>query len=363
VRDAARELFDSRTPRERYRDALVAAGLGNTALVRDWLNEADRALREAPLVNAPHVEEGLLAAADAMALGYRVSAKRGQEILFEMALASDTTTTLYIDVWYVDSRRSDSVVHVNSADSGQRTLRHKPRRDGVYIVRAQPELLRAGRFTATVRIAGTLAFPVRGGREHDIGSSFGDSRDGGSRSHHGIDIFAPRGTPVLAAAPGVVTRVGEIGLGGNVVWMHDRDGNRLYYAHLDRWHVNEGDAVEIGDTLGFVGNTGNARTTPPHLHFGVYRRGEGPMDPFWFVHQPSAQVPRLVADTSALGRYIGAARTALAVRSAPGSRADTAGLVTSDTSARVIAATGEWYRVRLADGATGYVRARETGAN
>ena len=90
----------------------------------------------------------------------------------------------------------------------------------------------------------------------------------------------------MAAAPGTVTRVNETNLGGKVVWLRDTLGNSLYYAHLDSQAVSSGMQVNIGDTLGFVGNTGNARTTPPHLHFGVYRRGEGPVDPWWFLHRP-----------------------------------------------------------------------------
>ncbi|MBI4485879.1 MAG: M23 family metallopeptidase [Acidobacteria bacterium] len=83
--------------------------------------------------------------------------------------------------------------------------------------------------------------------------------------HHGVDIFAPRGTPVLAAAGGIVTSGGTSSLGGNVVWIA-RPGRREahYYAHLDRQLVTPGTFVEAGDVIGTVGNTGNARGTLPH---------------------------------------------------------------------------------------------------
>jgi hypothetical protein len=106
---------------------------------------------------------------------------------------------------------------------------------------------------------------VKPGTERDIGSRFGAPRDAGARSHHGIDIFARRGTPVVAAATGVVNRVNVTDIGGKVVWVRDVLGNSLYYAHLDSQAVSSGMRVNVGDTLGFVGNTGNARTTPPHL--------------------------------------------------------------------------------------------------
>jgi murein DD-endopeptidase MepM/ murein hydrolase activator NlpD len=359
IRERAEGLFERRPARERYSDALEKAGLGSRALVRDWAAAAERALREPAVITTPHVEEGFVAASDVVALGYRVKARRGQEITFDMAIPGDTTTLVFLDVWYVDPVEGGPSL-VAHADSGERTIRHKPRRDGDYIVRAQPELLRSARFTTTVRLGATLAFPVHGRGERDIGSVFGDSRDGGARSHHGIDIFAPRGTPVIAASSGVVTRVGSRGLGGNVVWMSDEDGNRLYYAHLDRWNVTEGARVQTGDTLGFVGNTGNARTTPPHLHFGVYHRGQGPANPYWFVHKPRTTTPRIVADTSAIGEWVRIARGTGVLRTGPAGSADTAVAVESGASARVVAATADWYRVRLPDGVIGYVPSRST---
>jgi SH3-like domain-containing protein len=194
---------------------------------------------------------------------------------------------------------------------------------------------------------------VQGGGERDIGSGFGDARDGGRRSHHGIDIFAPRGTPVVAAAPGTVHRVEETPVGGKVVWMRDTLGNRLYYAHLDSQHVSAGTEVEMGDTLGFVGNTGNARTTPPHLHFGVYSRG--PVDPYWFVHSPRARATALAADTVMLGDWARLTRDRVVVHSGPDARADTVNRLPRETVVRVIAATGSWLRVKLPDGAVGYL--------
>jgi murein DD-endopeptidase MepM/ murein hydrolase activator NlpD len=358
LREGAGRLFDRRTPREQYQDALEQAGLGSRALVRDWLAAADRALTEPARVTSPHVEEGFVAASDVVALGYRLAARRGQEITFEIVIPGDTSTLVFLDVWYIAGDGASAPSQVAHADSGVRVIRHKPRRDGDYVVRAQPELLRSARFATSLRLSATLAFPVRGARERDIGSVFGDARDAGARSHHGIDIFAPRGTPVVAAASGVVTRVGTTGLGGNVVWMSDQEGNRLYYAHLDRSIVESNMKVSVGDTLGFVGNTGNARTTPPHLHFGVYRRGEGPTDPFWFVHEPRGTVPRLVADTSALGDWVRVARAPTALRSGPARTADTSLALTLDTPARVVAAIGDWYRVRLASGALGYLPMR-----
>lgn len=360
LRRAAEGLLDQREPRQRYVDALKNAGLGETALTTDWVAAGNRALHDAPLVPSPHEELGFLTPAEPSAIALRVRVRRGQELTLEMDLPGDTTTTLFLDAWEVGQDSLQTLDHLASADSGERLIRVSPRRDGEVIVRAQPELLRGGRFRALVRVSPTLAFPVRQGNERDIGSRFGAPRDAGARSHHGIDIFAKRGTPVVAAAAGVVNRVNETNIGGKVVWLRDSRGNSLYYAHLDSQAVTPGMRVETGDVLGFVGNTGNARSTPPHLHFGVYRRGEGPVDPYWFVYRPRGVPARIVADTTRLGRWIRPSVARATLRRAPSIAADTVGPLGPHSAMLVVSAAGEWYRVRMPDGATGFVSARLT---
>jgi murein DD-endopeptidase MepM/ murein hydrolase activator NlpD len=93
--------------------------------------------------------------------------------------------------------------------------------------------------------------------------------------HHGEDIFAPMGAPILAVARGTVFSVGWNDLGGNRLWLRDQQGNEFYYAHLSAFSplaVN-GAQVQAGDVLGFVGNSGDAETTPPHLHFEIHPVG------------------------------------------------------------------------------------------
>ncbi|HEX6097840.1 MAG TPA: M23 family metallopeptidase [Thermoanaerobaculia bacterium] len=116
-----------------------------------------------------------------------------------------------------------------------------------------------------------LYMPVVGVQPRELYNSWGDARDGGRRRHKGIDIFAPKGTGVVAVADGIVSYIGEQPKGGLCLWLTTEDGTSFYYAHLDRWAPGlfEGMEVRSGDLLGYVGNTGNAKTTPPHLHFGV----------------------------------------------------------------------------------------------
>ncbi|MEM6327048.1 MAG: M23 family metallopeptidase [Bacteroidota bacterium] len=126
----------------------------------------------------------------------------------------------------------------------------------------------------------TLPVPVVGVAPRDLADTWGAARSGGRR-HEGIDIFAPRGTPVVSATEGVVSRVGGNVLGGTVVGVVGPGREWHYYAHLDAHapDLAEGQRVAPGDTLGFVGATGNAVGTPPHLHYGIYRVG-GAVNPY-----------------------------------------------------------------------------------
>ena len=129
-----------------------------------------------------------------------------------------------------------------------------------------------------------LVIPVAGVGADRLRDSFEDARSGG-RVHHAIDIAAPTGTPALAATDGVVTQKRWNRLGGRTLYLTSADGRYdFYYAHLDSYAdgVEVGTPVARGQTLGTVGETGNARG--PHLHFQVLdRRGGGrgtPVNPF-----------------------------------------------------------------------------------
>ena len=125
----------------------------------------------------------------------------------------------------------------------------------------------------------TLPVPVQSVAPRQVADTFGAPR-GADRRHEGVDIFAPRGTPVTSTTRGVVVAINDRGLGGRQVWVLGPGGERHYYAHLDDWApgLAEGDVVEAGAALGTVGNSGNARGTPPHLHYGVYG-SDGALDP------------------------------------------------------------------------------------
>ena len=119
--------------------------------------------------------------------------------------------------------------------------------------------------------AGGYVFPVYGPSGYS--DTFGGPRaDVSGGCHHGDDIFAPLGAPILAVASGTVFSVGWNPIGGWRLWLRDQAGNEFYYAHLSAYSklaVN-GTHVRAGQVLGFVGNTGDAQGTPFHLHFEVH---------------------------------------------------------------------------------------------
>jgi murein DD-endopeptidase MepM/ murein hydrolase activator NlpD len=144
----------------------------------------------------------------------------------------------------------------------------------------------------TPALSGSWAFPVWG-KKTNIGSFWGDARDGGKRKHEGIDIFAKKGTPVVAVFDGVIVSKSITPLGGKNLWLQStRHGVRAYYAHLDEQKVKAGQLVKKGQVIGTVGNTGNARNTPAHLHFGIYKWFGGAVDPLPYVqHSPKILTP------------------------------------------------------------------------
>ncbi len=119
-----------------------------------------------------------------------------------------------------------------------------------------------------------MVFPVDD--PHDYIDSFLAPRSGG-RQHQGIDIFAPTGTNLFAVERGVIAKVGTNRLGGIKLWLYGESGTTYYYAHLLAFApgIRDGLVVEAGDVVGYVGNTGNAISTPPHLHFEIHP-GNGP---------------------------------------------------------------------------------------
>jgi len=348
------------SPRQAYEASLREAGLWGTAQTQTWVRAGSEALTRPAAVALPFEETGVLTLDRPTAMGYRIHLRRGRRLRARITLSYDMDTRLFVELFRLSSDSTAPPRAVAWTDSTADSLAYEPWDDGDFVLRLQPEQHRGGRYRLVLREEPQLAFPVAGRTVRAVWSRFGDPRDGGRRRHEGIDIFAPRGTPVLAAASGVVSRVRITRLGGKDVWVRDHARRASEYcAHLDSQAVRRGQTVGVGDTLGFVGNTGNARTTRTHLHFGVYRRGQGAVDPYPFVRPAARGGPALVADVSLLGGWAHATDSGIELRAAPDSDAEALRELGSSDRLRLLAeASGAWYRVRLGDGAVGYVASR-----
>ena len=127
-----------------------------------------------------------------------------------------------------------------------------------------------------LRLDNRLPVPIKGINRNELRDTWGAARSQG-RNHEGIDIMAERGTKVYSATEGLVADLRNNNLGGKIIWILGPSGSWHYYAHLDghKRGLNVGDYVHKGDLIGYVGNTGNARATAPHLHYGIYLNGKG----------------------------------------------------------------------------------------
>jgi murein DD-endopeptidase MepM/ murein hydrolase activator NlpD len=185
---------------------------------------------------------------------------------------------------YLRARAALTVDLVESADERfqARSELTRARADAQLLAEeAEDAELRLAAFQAgsSIYVSG-FVFPVAD--PHEFISSFGFPRGGGTRQHQGNDIFAPRGTELYATERGVIDNVGTGSLGGIKLWLVGESGTSYYYAHLSAYApgIRDGVVVEPGDLVGFVGDTGNAVGTPPHLHFEIHPNDGPAVDPY-----------------------------------------------------------------------------------
>lgn len=240
----------------------------------------------------------------------RLTALLGPLVLFSLTACSTTTTTTVAAVPAAVTASEDDDFSQLIAQLSADLTRNKSRdlaKPGSTTPTAKTAKARDNEFAARAKalfapLSGTaLLMPVVGVRTSDISDSWGNPRDGGRRKHRGIDIFAPKGTPIVAVADGILSYIGEQPKGGLCLWLTTEAGTSFYYAHLDRWApgLYEGMEVRTGDLLGYVGNTGNAKTTPPHLHFGINQDDEM-VNPYPILTKASyVRSARVATDSSA----------------------------------------------------------------
>lgn len=281
------------------------------------------------------------------AVGYSLELKKGDQLVIE-ASGMTPPAKIFVDVFEpgTDTGKAKSEI----LENGKFTRFTET--GGLHKVVIQPEIGYRNSFELKIYTQPSIAFPVAGKGNRDVQSFWGASRDGGGRSHEGVDIFAPRGTPIVAVTDGFITRTGNQGLGGKQVWLRDGIlGNSYYYAHLDSILTEGGKQVKTGDTLGRIGNTGNAAGGPTHLHFGIYTTG-GAVDPYPYLRKRPIQASGTVAKLPE-GKWM---KSGTNLRSGPGTKYEILSTINSKMPVDILTAFGSWYHVKTADGQQGFVQ-------
>ncbi len=322
----------------------------DTTLLHSWQSEFRIAETDSLHVTLPYVEVGKYFANRNVVYSYQANLQAGS-ILHIKTVTNVFGRRIFLDVL---QRKPDSTYsHLKSNAMGENELAMRIEESGAYRVVIQPEIYAEGKFAHQLYTTPSFGFPVAGKSHKAILSYWGAERDGGSRSHQGVDIFAERGTPVIAVIEGSVSAAGNRGLGGKQVWLRTGFfGKSLYYAHLDSIIVKTGSKVKLGDTLGFVGNTGNARTTSPHLHFGIYESGKGAIDPLPFIKQtelPNYQfmedVPVIIKISSAIAN----------LRDAPNDKGYKIGEAVKNDTLLLLGYTDKWAHIKSKKGLKAFV--------
>jgi peptidoglycan LD-endopeptidase LytH len=339
------------------RDIQFAGMSGAPTALGAWDLASRRALHSRLSIAPSFRERVRFPEREPYAVSYRFTLVRGQVLRVQIARV-DAVADLFADMYH--ALGGDVFRPVQPVAQSEDGLVFEARADGDYVLRLQPPLRRGGLYEVTVLGDATLLFPVAGMDLSAIRSTFGDARDGGVRAHEGVDIFAPRGTPVIAVTDGYIRQARNTPTGGLVIWHADATRDlTYYYAHLDKLHVREGAWVRAGETIGEVGNTGNARGTSHHLHFGIYRPGTVPVDPAPLL-AGTTELNEIGGFTAQLGQWTQVSGNGVRLRTSP----SLAGAVIRELSAAtpllVLGDAGEWQRVVLNDGTTGFVAARYT---
>ncbi|SDH38692.1 Murein DD-endopeptidase MepM and murein hydrolase activator NlpD, contain LysM domain [Pedobacter terrae] len=347
-------LFRAASPHEQYQKKLVNVGLDKTAMGSAWLNAATISTQKALNISIPYKENGYFAADQVRATAYKFNVTKGQKLTIKLNRKPSVDALIYTDVWHSTDQTQKLIA---SADTLNNPIVFDVDETGTYLIRLQPELLQSVAYELEITTGPSLAFPVKSKNTNSIKSYWGDGRDNNARKHEGVDIFGNFRTPVLAISEGTVTRVNENNLGGKVVWMRPKGKNyTLYYAHLDEQIAVEGQEVKIGDTLGLMGNTGNARSTPTHLHFGIYT-ANGAVNPLPFI-DPVTKIPSAVTASGINLNKISRTTIATKMVSSPESKANILTSLNTGTILQANAATGNYYQVELPDGSKGFIQSK-----
>jgi murein DD-endopeptidase MepM/ murein hydrolase activator NlpD len=333
-------VFAKKTLHEQYADKLNTSGLNETALGTKWFEAASKAINTPAVIKLPYKENGYFATDRPEATGLQFVARRGEQILIELTKLPTSHFLLFADLFQLPA---GGPKYIQSIDTLTNTLRLTVKENGNFILRLQPELLKSGSYTIVIRTGPSLAFPIASpAAKNRIISYWGSQRDAGARSHEGVDIGGNFRTPLIAVGNGTVTSVSENNLGGKVVFIRSDETNETwYYAHLDSQIATPGQHVKTGDLVGLMGNTGNARNTVPHLHFGIYTN-HGAVDPLPYLEENKKEPRPITAPLSRLGTLVRIGRKPFLQYPTPDTHSG--GIKSENMPVFVTGATAEFYK-------------------
>ena len=270
------------SPYESYVKSLETSGISKSSMGKKWISSGQNALLNPnESVKFPFKSEIFFREIAPNAISYRLKYQEYAKLTVKITSKGKDNNGVYVDIFEDNPNRS----RVKNFYVKDTIFVYEDNNTQNLILRIQPQLLVNQYVTVEIIENPKLAFPVKNGSNKDIQSFWGVERDGGQRRHEGVDIFNKKGTPIVAVENGTIARVETNILGGKVVWQRlNLFGQSIYYAHLDSQAVSAGQAVKKGDIVGFMGNTGNAKYTASHLHFGIYT-GSGAIDPLLYIQK------------------------------------------------------------------------------
>ncbi len=342
----AADVFVKPTAREAYERTFSK----NDSLLLQWKKAFENSKRDNIQITLPYSESGVFSEENFNVYSYNIQLKEGERLVVEVEKQPDSAS-VFIDLFQAKTDSLQSFKLLKSSEDKKSILSQEIETSGFYKIVIQPEMKRELPFILRIYSEPMYLFPVSGGNNKSVKSFWADPRDAGGRSHEGVDIFAAKGTPVVAVSDGRIESTGERGLGGKQVWLRDGlFGKRVYYAHLDSIAVITGKRVKTGDTLGFVGNTGNAKTTPPHLHFGIYRK-KGAVNPFPYIRLTDIQQ---VKDTSKFVRGT-ILKNKADLRKGPASVFEQLATLKKNDTVLVLGKNQNWFHIQTSDSLKGFI--------
>ena len=342
------------TPQEYYEKELYQVKLEKTQIGQTWFRVGKEVLSDSIFSVAPYQERFYLG--DSIpAQAIRLKIPEGRNLVITPSRTDNDTSHLFLELYRIKS--NGKAQRIDYLNNNQQILTYSSQTGDTLLLRLQTGVNEKLTVSLSLTTLPSLAFPVASHGMSDVISYWGAERDRGVRSHEGIDIKAKRGTPAVAAENGFVTHVGINNLGGKVVSLSPNGSPySLYYAHLDSQLVSAGTRVSKGDTLGLVGNTGNAITTSPHLHFGIYSRGSGAVNPLPFINDRKEKIPGLPETSKWLGDTVRTLKKANLFASSQFLPSEQISSLPQNTIVRIIGEMAKGYRVILPDGTKGYIQ-------